>query len=70
VSRVEHLRYRRYLDAFVDGELTGGRARRVEAHVTACPMCLDRLDLTAHVKESLARPRRWSCTDRFRRPER
>jgi anti-sigma factor RsiW len=58
VSRLDHLRYRRYLDAFVDGELRGELSARVERHVTTCPMCLDSLDVTAHVKESLARRRR------------
>ena len=39
-DRLGHLRYRRYLDASIDGELTGEQARRVRAHLSMCPMCV------------------------------
>jgi hypothetical protein len=49
----EHLRYRRFLDASVDGELTGEQARRVRAHLSACPRCVRDEDLTIVVKRRL-----------------
>lgn len=55
--RLDHLRYRRYLDAFVDGELDGDLRGRVAGHVAACPMCARDADVTVHVKHSLARHR-------------
>jgi anti-sigma factor RsiW len=57
VLRIDHLRYRRFVDAFVDGELDGGLRRRVADHVAVCPMCSHDADLTVHVKHSLARRR-------------
>ena len=54
---LDHLRYRRYLDAFVDGELNGGLQSRVSDHVADCPMCHRGAELTIHVKHSLARRR-------------
>lgn len=53
--RLDHLRYRRYVDAFVDGELIGELRRRVSEHVAECPMCGRDAELTVHVKHSLAR---------------
>ncbi|CAB4580498.1 MAG: zf-HC2 domain-containing protein [Actinomycetes bacterium] len=55
--RIDHLRYRRYVDAFVDGELDGGLRSRVADHVAECPMCGRYAELTVHVKHSLARRR-------------
>lgn len=57
MMRLDHLRYRRYLDAFVDGELDGDLRGRVAGHVAACPMCARDADVTVHVKHSLARHR-------------
>jgi anti-sigma factor RsiW len=57
VSRLEHLRYRRYVDAHVDGELAGDLAGKVADHVARCPMCGREAELTVHVKHSLARRR-------------
>lgn len=51
--RIEHLRYRRYLDAATDDELTGEHARRVRAHVSACPMCTRDEELTIVIKRRL-----------------
>jgi anti-sigma factor RsiW len=66
---IDHFRNRRYLDAYVDGELTGGLAARVAGHVADCPMCGREQELTMHVKESLARRRRLTerAADRLRR---
>jgi anti-sigma factor RsiW len=55
--RLDHLRYRRYLDAFVDGELDGELRGHVAGHIASCPMCARDADLTVHVKVSLARRR-------------
>ncbi len=52
---IEHLRYHRYVDAFVDGELAGRRRARVAAHVAACPECSQAAGTTVHMKYSLAR---------------
>jgi predicted anti-sigma-YlaC factor YlaD len=62
---VEHLRYRRFLDASVDGELTGEHAGRVRAHVATCPRCARDEDITIVVKRSLALLRRvWPTGER------
>lgn len=37
-------RIARYLTAYADGELSGGRLKRVEAHLRACPACARELD--------------------------
>lgn len=51
----EHLRYRRFLDAHVDGELTNpAQAGRVAAHVARCPMCGDAARTTAVLKHRLS----------------
>jgi hypothetical protein len=57
VSRLQHYRYRRYVDAHVDRELVGGIGTRVAAHIAQCPMCAAAAELTVHVKASLARRR-------------
>jgi hypothetical protein len=57
VMRIDHLRYGRYLDALVDGELDGGLRSRVADHVAACPMCGRDAVSTVRVKHSLARHR-------------
>ena len=54
---LDHLRYRRYVDAYVDGELHDDLRERVDGHVAMCPMCSRAADLTVHVKHSLARRR-------------
>ncbi len=66
---LDHLRYRRYLDAFVDGELDGDLRARVSGHVAVCPMCGRDAELTIHVKDSLARHRGLTerAADRLRR---
>jgi hypothetical protein len=51
--RIQHMRCRRFLDASVDGELTGGRARRIRTHLSACPRCARDEDLTIIVKQRL-----------------
>lgn len=71
---LDHLRYRRYIDAFIDGELDGDLRNRVGDHVALCPMCDRDAGLTIHVKYSLAchrslperaadRLRRWARRD-------
>ena len=60
MSRLNHLRYRRYLDAHLDGELTGTRAARVAGHVAECAQCRPAAELTVKVKDRLAR-RRLPC---------
>lgn len=54
---IDHLRYRRYLDAHVDDELTGGLATRIAIHVATCPMCEREAVVTVHIKDSFARLR-------------
>lgn len=52
---LEHVRYRRFLDAHVDGELADpAHARRVAEHVARCPMCGDAADATAVIKHRLS----------------
>jgi anti-sigma factor RsiW len=52
---IEHLRYRRFLDAHVDGELADqARARRVADHVDRCPMCREAAHTTEVVKHRLS----------------
>lgn len=50
----EHMRYRRLLDAHVDGELGGPLAAKVASHVMRCEMCLRAAFVTMVVKERLA----------------
>ncbi|MGD9794354.1 MAG: zf-HC2 domain-containing protein [Acidimicrobiia bacterium] len=57
MSHLEHFRYRRYLDAHVDGELSGPLRTRVADHVATCPMCGHRAELTLDMKNSLSRRR-------------
>lgn len=66
---LEHFRYRQYIDAHVDGELTGNLATRVADHVMECPTCGREAELTVHVKHSLARRRGLTerAADRIRR---
>lgn len=66
---LDHLRYRRYIDAFVDGELDRDLRSRVGDHVAICPMCGRDAELTIHVKHSLARHRSFPerAADRMRR---
>ncbi|MGD9701204.1 MAG: hypothetical protein AB7Q42_12720 [Acidimicrobiia bacterium] len=55
LGRIEHLRYRRYLDAHVDGELADAELdRRVALHVERCPMCGQAARVTAVVKHRLS----------------
>jgi anti-sigma factor RsiW len=64
---LDHLRYRRYLDAFIDGELDGELRQRVSDHVVECGMCGRDAVVTVHVKHSLARRTRaprWRRNDR------
>ncbi len=72
--RLDHLRYRRLVDAYVDGELDGELRLRVDDHVSVCPMCGREARMTVHVKHSLAcrhgiperavdRMRRWVSGD-------
>ncbi len=51
---IEHLRYRRYLDAHVDSELDAELAGRVAVHVADCPMCTGAANTTAVVKHRLS----------------
>jgi anti-sigma factor RsiW len=53
--QLDHIRYRRYVDAFVDGELDGSLRERVGRHLALCPMCGSEAELTIHLKRSLAR---------------
>jgi len=54
-GRIGHLRYRRYLDALVDGELADPELdRRVARHVARCPMCGQAAHVTAVVKHRLS----------------
>jgi anti-sigma factor RsiW len=64
---LDHLRYRRYLDAFIDGELDGELRQRVSDHVVECGMCGRDAVVTVHVKHSLARRSR---APRLRRNDR
>ncbi|MBI4936375.1 MAG: zf-HC2 domain-containing protein [Actinobacteria bacterium] len=55
MMHLDHLRYRRYVDAFVDGELDGALRSRVSSHIAECPMCDREAEMTVHIKDSLAR---------------
>lgn len=55
MAKIDHLRYRRYVDAYVDGELHGSLAARVARHVDGCPMCGPDAEVTVRIKHSLAR---------------
>lgn len=53
-AAIAHLRYRRFLDAHIDRELTDPvRARRVADHVGHCPMCRNAVRTTEVVKQRL-----------------
>ncbi len=52
---VEHLRARRIVDAWVDGELDPGAAERVDRHVHRCPRCHAAADAARRIKQSLRR---------------
>jgi hypothetical protein len=52
-GRIEHLRYRRLIDASIDDELNGELARRVRAHVSACRGCAHDEDVTITLKRRL-----------------
>ncbi|CAN5433200.1 hypothetical protein BH18ACT3_BH18ACT3_08800 [soil metagenome] len=55
LRRVEHLRFRGYLDAHVDGELDESRlAHAVADHVTRCPTCAGAARTTRVVKHRLS----------------
>ncbi len=55
LGMVEHLRYRRYLDAHVDGEVTDPNlARRVAEHIARCPMCGHDAHTTTVLKHRLS----------------
>lgn len=69
LRHLEHLRYRRFLDASVDGKLTGEQARRVGAHVSACPRCARDEDLTIMVKRHLGVLRLLRPTSRRHEPD-
>ncbi|MGE0139353.1 MAG: hypothetical protein AB7R77_16175 [Ilumatobacteraceae bacterium] len=54
-TAIEHLHYRRYLDAHVDGELADpAHACRVADHVDRCPICRDAAHTTEVVKHRLS----------------
>lgn len=53
-GRLEHLRYRRYLDAYVDQELEGDLSARVGRHVRSCEMCAAAARTTQVVKHRLS----------------
>jgi len=53
-SRFTHLRYGRYLDAHVDGELRGAFAAAVREHVARCRMCGHASRTTMLIKQRLA----------------
>ncbi len=57
MAKIDHLRYRRFVDAYVDGELHGALADRVARHVDTCPMCGPDAEVTVRIKHSLARRR-------------
>ena len=53
---IEHMRYRRLLDAHVDGELTDPTLdHRVEQHIARCPMCRHAARVNVVVKQRLTR---------------
>ncbi|MDZ7678838.1 MAG: zf-HC2 domain-containing protein [Acidimicrobiales bacterium] len=54
VDVLAHLRYRRFLDAHVDHELSDVFATRVATHVASCPRCAREADLAMVVKSHLA----------------
>jgi anti-sigma factor RsiW len=55
VSLFEHHRCRRRLDRWVDGALDDDLAARVSAHVRRCAACTRIVELTRHLRHSLAR---------------
>lgn len=52
---IEHVRTGRYLDAYVDGEITDpALADKVARHIAACPMCSADADITSVLKHRLS----------------
>ncbi len=56
---LDHFLYRRYTDAFIDGELDKDLWSRVGEHVAVCGMCGRDAEVTIHMKHSLACQRRF-----------
>ena len=57
---IEHVRFRRYLDATIDDELAAPFVYRVRAHMAACAMCTKDEATTRVMKHRLAKLRsRW-----------
>lgn len=55
VTRREHRRYRRTVDAWIDGELDDAAARSTAAHLRECWDCSSAAEMTKLVKHSLRR---------------
>lgn len=55
---IRHLRVRRDIEAFLDGELDSARARRVRDHVSECWPCSGHLELMGLVRVALRRSHR------------
>jgi hypothetical protein len=52
--RIDHVRFRRFVDAHVDGELDGRLSRRVADHVVRCPVCVGTAQFTIVLKRHLS----------------
>ncbi len=55
MGKIAHLRARRRLDAFVDGELLEPRRAEVQYHLDECPDCSAHVRLLLAMRRSLRR---------------
>ncbi len=58
MTRLAHRRLRQQIDAYLDGELDGARARTIAAHLQDCWDCNDAAHDLRLIRASLARLRR------------
>ena len=52
------------IDSYIDGELTGVEASRLESHLSACSVCTEELELARRVKSTLRDFPQQHCPDR------
>ena len=60
-----HSRFRDDVDAFVDGELSGGRLRAFEAHITACEACRSAVESARSLKAAFQSLPQWVAPRSF-----
>lgn len=52
------------IDSYIDGELSGVEASRLESHLSACSVCTEELELARRVKSTLRDFPQQHCPDR------